>query len=188
MGTGLLSWWRRRVAARGLAGAALFAVPVAVAAAIGFGTSISGVAGGLSAVTSGPEAVPGLGSDLAQQAESRACGPGEPADRFERLRVPPRRVRGGGGGGSSRHHRHGTGSGTGGGSAGSGSGSGSGSRPVIDTSTSPPQINLPRTGGATDGVTNGVNNTVNGLLGRVDNSVKGLLRQLVPGRIPRVAA
>src|SRR5512140_149995 len=58
MGTGLLSWWRRRVAARGLAGAALFAVPVAVAAAIGFGTSISGVAGGLSAVTSGPEAVP----------------------------------------------------------------------------------------------------------------------------------
>src|SRR5512133_4177778 len=58
MGTGLLSWWRRRVAARGLAGAALFAVPVAVAAAIGFGTSLSGVAGGLSAVTSGPNAVP----------------------------------------------------------------------------------------------------------------------------------
>src|SRR5512132_2091601 len=58
MGKGLLPWWRRRIVARGLAGAALFAVPVAVAAAIGFGTSISGVASGLSAVTSGPDAAP----------------------------------------------------------------------------------------------------------------------------------
>src|SRR3954447_24912474 len=58
MGKGLLAWWRRRIVARGLAGAALFAVPVAVAALIGFGTGFSGVAGGLSSVTSGPEAVP----------------------------------------------------------------------------------------------------------------------------------
>ena len=43
-----------------LQGAVLLAVPVAVAAAIGFGTSLSGVAGGLSAVASGPSAVPGL--------------------------------------------------------------------------------------------------------------------------------
>src|SRR6266498_1367557 len=58
MGKGLLGWWRRRIVARGLAGAALFAVPVAVAALIGFGTGFSGVAGGLSSVTNGPEAVP----------------------------------------------------------------------------------------------------------------------------------
>jgi hypothetical protein len=58
MGKGLLAWWRRRIVARGLAGAALFAVPVAVAALIGFGTGFSGVAGGLSSVTNGPEAVP----------------------------------------------------------------------------------------------------------------------------------
>ena len=57
MGKGLLSSWRRRIVARGIAGAVLLAVPVAVAAAIGFGTSLSGVAGGLSAVTSGPSAV-----------------------------------------------------------------------------------------------------------------------------------
>src|SRR3954454_14046884 len=58
MGKGLLAWWRRRIVARGLAGAALFAVPVIVAALIGFGTGFSGVTGGLSSVTSGPEAVP----------------------------------------------------------------------------------------------------------------------------------
>jgi hypothetical protein len=167
MGTGLLPWWRRRIAARGLAGAALFAVPVAVAAAIGFGTSISGVAGGLAAVTSGPEAVPAsaqtspskLNLALVAQANRQIGSNGSASSRG---------VRGGGSTGT-------TGTGAGGGSAGSGSGSGSGSRPVIDTSTSPPQINLPRTGGATDGVTTGVNNTANGLIGRVDGSVKGLL-------------
>ena len=58
MGKGLLAWWRRRIVARGLAGAALFAVPVAVAALIGFGSGFAGVAGGLSSVTNGPEAVP----------------------------------------------------------------------------------------------------------------------------------
>src|SRR3954449_10403856 len=58
MGKGLLAWWRRRIVARGLAGAALFAVPVAVAALIGFGTGFSGVAGGLSSITNGPDAVP----------------------------------------------------------------------------------------------------------------------------------
>ena len=58
MGKGLLAWWRRSIVSRGLAGAALFAVPVAVAALIGFGTGLSSVAGGLTAVTSGPDAVP----------------------------------------------------------------------------------------------------------------------------------
>jgi hypothetical protein len=51
MGRGLLAWWRRRIVARGLAGVALLSVPVAVAALIGFGTSLSGVAGGLSAAS-----------------------------------------------------------------------------------------------------------------------------------------
>src|ERR671919_1491693 len=55
MGKGLLAQWRRGIAARGLLGAALFAVPVAVAALIGFGTSLSGVAGGLSSFAEGPE-------------------------------------------------------------------------------------------------------------------------------------
>jgi hypothetical protein len=165
MGKGLLPWWRRRIAARGLAGAALFAVPVAVAAAIGFGTSISGLAGGLSAVTSGPGAVPAsaqtspskLNLALVAQANRQIGSNGSASSRGGGVR--------GGGGGS-----------TGTTGAGSGSeGSGSGSSPVIDTSTSPPQINLPHTGGATDGVTNGVNNTVNNLLGGVNNTVNGPL-------------
>lgn len=58
MGKGLLAWWRRRIVARGLAGAALFAIPVAVAALIGFGSGFAGVAGGLSSVTNGPDSVP----------------------------------------------------------------------------------------------------------------------------------
>jgi hypothetical protein len=169
MGKGLLPWWRRRIAARGLAGAALFAVPVAVAAAIGFGTSISGVAGGLSALTSGPDAVPAsaqtppskLNLALVAQA-SRQIGSNGSAS-----------GRGGSGVGSGGGGSTGT-AGTGSGSTGSGS-SGGGSSPVIDTTTSPPQINLPGTGGATDSVTNGVNNTVNNLLGGVNNTVNGLL-------------
>jgi hypothetical protein len=168
MGKGLLPWWRRRIAARGLAGAALFAVPVAVAAAIGFGTSISGLAGGLSAVTSGPGAVPAsaqtspskLNLALVAQANRQIGSNGSASSRGGSG------VRGGGGGSTGT-----TGTGAGSGSAGSGSGS----SPVIDTSTSPPQINLPRTGGATDGVTNGVNNTANNLLGGVNNTVNGLL-------------
>lgn len=172
MGKGLLPWWRRRIAARGLAGAALFAVPVAVAAAIGFGTSISGLAGGLSAVTSGPGAVPAsaqtspskLNLGLVAQANRQIGSNGSASSRGGGG------VRGGGGGSTGT-----TGTGAGSGSEGSGSGSGSGSSPVIDTSTSPPQINLPHTGGATDGVTNGVNNTVNNLLGGVNNTVNGRL-------------
>jgi hypothetical protein len=47
MGHGLIASWRRRIVARGIAGAVLLAVPAAVAAAIGFVTSFSRVAGGL---------------------------------------------------------------------------------------------------------------------------------------------
>ena len=173
MGTGLLSWWRRRVAARGLAGAALFAVPVAVAAAIGFGTSISGVAGGLSAVTSGPNAVPASAQASTRKLNNAvvALGNGQATSTGA---APSGNVTGGGSGGSSNTTGLGSGSGAGSESTSSGGGSGSSSGPVI-TTPSPPVINLPGTGGATDGVTNGVNSTVDGLLGRVDGSVKGLL-------------
>jgi hypothetical protein len=68
MGNGLLAEWRRGIFARGLAGAALVAVPVAVAAAIGFGTSLSGLTGGLSELASGPE-------------DTAAPGPSVPAGR-----------------------------------------------------------------------------------------------------------
>jgi hypothetical protein len=72
MGKGLLAWWRQRIVPRGLAGVAVLSVPVAVAALIGFGTSLSGVAGGLSAVTSGPDAVPASSPTVATKMDRRA--------------------------------------------------------------------------------------------------------------------
>ena len=114
MGKGLLSSWRRRIVARGIAGAVLLAVPVAVAAAIGFGTSLSGVAGGLSAVTSGPSAVTASQPTRANKnlnhavlaLASRSTSPGSVSAGGE----------GGNGGGGS--------TGGGGGSTGTGGGSG----------------------------------------------------------------
>ncbi|MGA8926878.1 MAG: hypothetical protein WB462_11715, partial [Solirubrobacterales bacterium] len=124
-----------------------------MAAAIGFGTSISGVAGGLAAVTSGPEAVPASAQTSAQTSPSKLnlALVAQANRQIGSNGSASVRGVGGGGGGSTGTTGTGAAGGTGGGSEGSGSGSGSGSRPVVDTSTSPPQINLPRTGGATDG-------------------------------------
>ena len=173
MGKGLLAWWRRRIVARGLAGAALFAVPVAVAALIGFGASLSGVAGGISSFTNGPDAVPAsaqtgpskLNRALVALASSRSRGTGQSN---------------GGSGGNLGGGTNGTGTGTGtssGGSTGGGSGSsGSGSSllqtPTIST-PSAPSVSLPGSssgtgdtiGGAVNNVLGGVGNTVNGVLG-----------------------
>jgi hypothetical protein len=167
MGKGLLSWWRRRIVARGLAGAVLFAVPVAVAAAIGFGTSISGVAGGLSAVTSGPDAAPAAqtGPNKLNHAVVAL------ANRQTGSTAP---VSGGGGSGGVGGSNTTGGSGSDGGSTSSGGGSGGSSNPVIGTPAAP-QISLPGTSGATDGVTNSLNGTANNVLGGVDKSVNGLL-------------
>ena len=55
MPKGLLAEWRRRMVSRGLAAALLLAVPVGVAAAIGFEGSIGGLGEGLDALVSGPE-------------------------------------------------------------------------------------------------------------------------------------
>ena len=55
MGNGLLAQWRRGVVARGLAAAALVSVPVVVAAAIGFETSLGGLADGLASGLGGPD-------------------------------------------------------------------------------------------------------------------------------------
>jgi hypothetical protein len=171
MGKGLLAWWRRRIVARGLAGVALFAVPVAVAALIGFGTSLSGVAGGLSAVTKGPDAVPA----------SAPTGPTKlnravvalAATQTSAQSAVPRGV-----GGSSSPSISGTGGGSGGSTGtttgSSGGGSTAGSSPTIST-PSAPSVTLPGSGsGGTAGQTidtvndviGGVNNTVNGLLGK----------------------
>ena len=172
MGKGLLAWWHRRIVSRGLAGAALFAVPVAVAALIGFGTSLSGVAGGLTAFTSGPDA----GSAAAQARSSK----------LNRAVValannPTRSAAGNSeGGGGSNGSSGGTGNdvsvdpGTGG-SGGGGSGTNS-SVEVAPTNTpsSSPGVSIPDAGGVTETTTTTTNNTVNQVGGAVNNLLGGV--------------
>ena len=173
MGKGLLAWWRRRIVARGLAGAALFAVPVAVAALIGFGSGFAGVAGGLSSVTNGPDAVPAAAQTRAtklnravvalanRQTTSTASGPSSSPT-------------GGSTGGSTGTIGS---SGTSGTTGSSGTSSGS-SSPITIPST--PDVSLPGTGssgagGAVSGATDTVNGTLDNVLGGVNNTLNGLL-------------
>src|SRR3954452_3454123 len=176
MGKGLLAWWRRRIVARGLAGAALFAVPVAVAALIGFGTGFSGVAGGLSSVTNGPDAVPAAAQTGPRKLNravvalaNRPAGSNGPASGNDT------------GGGSSGPSNGTTASpGTDSASTGTGtSGSGGGSGTQIPTVSTPsvPPVSLPGSGGGgtVGGATDTLNGTVNNVLGGVNDTVNGLL-------------
>jgi hypothetical protein len=173
MGKGLLAWWRRRIVARGLAGAALFAVPVAVAALIGFGTGFSGVAGGLSSVTNGPDAVPAA----AQTGPSKLNRAVVALASKQTGSTNSTSTGNGGGSGGSTGGSNGTSTGSGG-SGGSNSGSSGTSVPTIDT-PSAPNLSLPGTGsgGAAGGAADTVNGTVNNVLGGVDNTLNGLLGQ-----------
>jgi hypothetical protein len=56
MSKGLLAQWRRGLLGRGLTGALLLAVPVATAAVIGLSGGFGSVTGGLSELTTGPQA------------------------------------------------------------------------------------------------------------------------------------
>src|SRR5262245_5217309 len=170
MGKGLLAWWRRRIVTRGLAGVGLLAVPVAVAAMIGFGTSISGVAGGLSALTSGPDAVP-ASSQTGPRRLNRAVVAlaSKPTTTF------PDAVSGGNGRASAPNiSGAGGGSGGSGGSTGTSSTTGSGSAPTISP-PSTPDVTLPGpggSGGAQQTIDN-VNGAVNNVLGGVNNTASG---------------
>ena len=172
MGKGLLAWWRRRIVARGLAGAALFAVPVAVAALIGFGSGFAGVAGGLSSVTNGPEAAPA----------SAQTGP----TKLNRavVAVANRQAAPAASSGGVGNDLGGTGgstgtTGTSGSSATSGSSGGSsGTQSPAISAPRAPDISLPGTGGAdgaVSGATDAVNGTLNNVLGGADNTLNGLL-------------
>jgi hypothetical protein len=182
MGNGLLAWWHRRIASHGMAGAVLCVVPVAAAALIGWGTSFSGIASGLSAVTSGPDnTIPasaqthpgGLNRAVLALAGKSGSSVGPNSDRSTTIGAD------GGSGGNGKVVGTGGAGGTTGpsgsstvGSTGSsgGSGGGSGSSTTINTS-------LPGTGGASDTVNNtvgSVNNTVgsaNNTVGSVNNTV-----------------
>lgn len=158
MGKGLLAWWRGRVVARGVAAAALLALPVAAAALIGFGGTI----GGLTAVTHGPESV-------------NVSNPGR--DHLNRVVIAL----------ASPSGRAGTAGGTGRGGSGGGGGNGvpratspSGVQGVDspeqndNTGTANPStpVQIPGTGAGpgsigdtVNGVLNGAGNAVNSILG-----------------------
>ena len=171
MGKGLLAWWRRRILARGVAGAALFAIPVAVAAAIGFGTSLSGVAGGLTAVTSGPDAVPASAQTSTNLNNAVVALAGKPSGQARPA------------GGSTTGSGVSTNGSVGGsnlGSTGSGTGSGSSGNPVSSPVTlggsGGPHVTLPGGSGTDPNSPSGtLNDTINNVLGGANNTVTGLL-------------
>ncbi|MGE5857352.1 MAG: hypothetical protein ACM31K_02560 [Solirubrobacterales bacterium] len=147
---------------------ALLAVPIVVAALIGFGPSLSGVIGGLSSLTSGPDAVPpsartaprGLNHAVVALA-SKQNGSGGPAPADNGV-----------GGSNTTTLYTGTGGGSAG-SAGSAGGTTGTSTPTIST-PSAPSVSLPA-GGSTGGATDTVNDTVNNVVGGVGDTVNGLL-------------
>jgi hypothetical protein len=178
MGNGLLAQWRRGIAARGFAGAALFAVPVAVAAAIGFGTSLSGVVGGLSSFANGPATT--TTADTSPVKLNRAVA--ALANRAETSDASvPAGSNGGGGTTIGGGDVTGGGTTTGGGSGGSGSTTGStdstGSSGGSTSPVSAPDVDLPATdsGGTAGETVDNTVNTVNGVLDDVSNTVNGLL-------------
>lgn len=163
MGKGLLAQWRRGIFARGLAGAAMLAVPVAVAAMIGFGTSLSGVSKGLSALASGPPATqPTVTQDRGRapidgaiSAVATSTGGGE---RSAAAPVPVA-PRGDDDGGTGPGEAPNPGTGTG------GSGGGGAQQP---TEQPLPQVNVPTDdpgGAGLQGLLDDVGNAVNQLLG-----------------------
>jgi hypothetical protein len=157
---------------RGLAGAALFAVPVAVAALIGFGTSLSGVAGGLTAVTSGPDAVPASATTPNKLNHAVAALANKPAAATQ--------ANSGNSNGQAGTPDNGVS--VEGAPTGSG-GSGSSPSPSVDVSPSgatstTPGVTLPDTGGVTDTTTTTTNNAVDQVNGAVNNLLGGVTQTL----------
>jgi hypothetical protein len=172
MRKGLLAWWRGRIVARGLAGAALLAVPVGVAAMIGFGTSLSGVVGGLSAVASGPDAVPATSQTVPTKVNRGV----EALASKDRTPSPAAATDGGGGTGSLSEETIQGVRGIPGGGDDRGGGSINQTAPTINT-PSTPQVELPSPDQAADPAVNEINNGLNELLGGLDSTLKGRLGQ-----------
>jgi hypothetical protein len=178
MSNGLVAQWHRRIAGRGLVGAVLLSVPVAVAAALGFSGAFNDFGSGLRAIGS-------IGGESQQPAQSRplsrvvvtptagsasasAAGGGADTGGGVGGALGGGGSSSGGGGGGSSGDFGGGGSAGGGGTGGGGVGDSGGG---IDTGgggglPSVPGVDLPvgdDTGGA-GSVVDGVSDTVNGLL------------------------
>jgi hypothetical protein len=169
MSNGLLAQWRRRIAGRGIAGALLLSVPVAVAAALGFSGAFSEFGSGLRAIgsiggdspdTEGPAPLnrvvitPAAGGAGTSDGGGAVDAGGAPGGGF-------------GGGGSGGSGGGGTGGGgTGGGGTGGGTGGGDGIGGGGGAIPGTPSVDLPvdDAPGGSGSILDGVNDTVNGLL------------------------
>jgi hypothetical protein len=138
---------------------------VAVAAAIGFGSSLSGVAGGLSAIAEGPSTTT-TASKLAPYKLNRAVKALAAHDTTTTAAL-----------GSSAQSPVGSGVGAGGGSTtgvGGSGGAGGGSDSPTVSSPAAPDIPLPG-GGSTNDTASQVNNGVSNLVNGVNDTLNGLL-------------
>ena len=167
MRNGLLAEWRRGIVARGLAAAALLSVPVAVAAAIGFGTSVADLGEGLESLASGPDRSQATPQDTDSEAINSAIeaiattpganGPARGGGGVNGGGVPEDGGTGGGGGGAPPGGAPVAGGGQPGGAGDPAGGGGE----VTD-------VTIPSGGG-------GVEDTVNDVLNGVSDTVSGLL-------------
>jgi hypothetical protein len=157
MSKGLLAQWRRGVIGRGFTGALLLAVPVATAAVIGFSGGFGSVTGGLSELTTGPDA----GFATAPPADGLAAAvvsvAGDPGG------APT--------GGGVDDDGGDPGDGPGGGTNTPGGGGGGGDETVPNVAPDVPRL----PGGAGDGADDTINDTVDGVVGGVNDTVGGAL-------------
>lgn len=156
MSKGLLAHWRRGILGRGLTGALLLAVPVATAAVIGFSGGFGSVTGGLSELTTGPEATFSTAPPVDDLDAALVAVAGGPP-----VAGPP-----GGDGGGGDDGGGGPGDGPDGGPAPTGPGGNTVPNPAPDV----PE--LPGGGGGTGGT---FNDTVDDAVGGVNDTLGGLL-------------
>jgi hypothetical protein len=184
MSKGLLAWWRRRTASLGVAGAAVCVVPVAIAALIGLGTGISGVASGFGALATGPQTTDASDQTASNQTDPTTLNRAVLALASTNDSSVGSNSDAGTTGPGRDSTRNGAGTGTvrtgspseSGGSRSSTVSAPAGSGGSDGDSSSAPGIGLPGTGGAGETVNNTVNtvnNTVGGAGSTVNNTVGG---------------
>ena len=154
MRKGLLAQWRGRIVGRGTAAAALLAIPVAVAAAIGFSEGLGGVVRGFDAID-GPEPA----------AAGAEAGPGGGLDAALVALVGDDDGGSGGGDGGPTPNAPGAPGGPGG-PGGAGGSPAPGTGPALELPGSPGvQVPVEDPSGSVDSLVDDVNRTVDGLLG-----------------------
>lgn len=173
MGNGLVAEWQRGLVGRGVAAAILLALPVGVAAVIGFSSSATGLSEGLGSLVSGPDQIPAQPA-RGDSLDTAIASVGAPATSA----APDTTGAGTGAGpdGAGTAPGGGVGGGVGGGGGGAGGGGGPGGATPVGgqgggqggpVGLGPGGVTdaVPVSGGPVDQVLGGLDETLNGLLG-----------------------